>query len=414
VLALTGATVVDGTGQPPTRGCTVIIHGGVFAEVGHDVSCPADATVIDLNGLTVMPGLIDCHVHLGGLTVDKPGRAIGRVSFADMASFFWDYARNYSRRRRLAIENGVTTIRSAGDLYPHIIGLRDRIAAGSLPGPRIVAPGPTITAPGGHPASTIYRGNRYIVEHAIRQIADASTARDEVKRLAEGGVDCVKAIYSDIDPMDTRHRVPRLSLGVLEALADESHQHRLRLMVHTGGAGETLDAVRAGADSIEHGLLPGTDSTDFGDEVVAAMVERHTYFVPTLATAWAYSQTYPELFRALKETVKRLHEAGVMIAAGTDSGSPGVVIGRGLHKELELMAEVGFSPTAAIEAGTRQAAALLGKVAELGTVEPGKVADIIAVSGDPLKDIGDTKNVRLVIKDGKVVVNRVRQSGKSS
>jgi enamidase len=324
-----------------------------------------------------------------------------------MASFFWDYLHNYAHRRRLAIENGVTTIRSAGDHYPHIIKLRDKIAAGKLVGPRIFAPGPTITAPGGHPAGTIYKGNRYIIENATRQIAEVSSAREEVRRLVGGGVDCIKAIYSDINPMDITHKVPRLSLDVLEALADEAHQHNLRLMVHTGSPKETMDAIKAGADSIEHGILPGGDSTEFEDDLVKMMLDKGTFFVPTLAIAWANKDAYPDLFAGLKTTLRKLHDAGVNMAAGTDSGTPGVVIGKGLHKELELMVEAGISPMEAITAGTRNAADNLGKANELGTIEPRKLADIIAVSGDPLKDIRDTREIKLVIKDGKILVNRV-------
>jgi enamidase len=136
----------------------IIIDGKRIKNVGLVTSYPDNTNVVDLRGLTVLPGLIDCHLHLGGLTIDQPGKAIGKVSLKDMASFFFDYSRNYARRRRLAIENGVTTIRSAGDHYPHIIRLRDKIAVGKLSGPRIFAPGPTITAPGGHPAGTIYKG----------------------------------------------------------------------------------------------------------------------------------------------------------------------------------------------------------------------------------------------------------------
>jgi imidazolonepropionase-like amidohydrolase len=354
-----------------------------------------------------MPGLIDCHLHLGGLTVDQPGGAIGKVSFKDMASFFFDYARNYAHRRQLAIQNGVTTIRSGGDHYPHIIRLRDKIAAGKLSGPRIFAPGPTITAPGGHPAGTIYKGNRYIIENATRQIADVNIAREEVKSLAEGKVDCIKAIYSDINPMDVTKKVPRLSLEVLQVLADEAHNHNLRLMVHTGTPSETLDVVKAGADSIEHGILPGADSTEFNDNLIQLMLSKGTYFVPTMAIAWAYKDAYPDVFSGLKRTCKKLHTAGVKIAAGTDSGTPGVVIGSGLHKELELMVEAGIHPMEAIMAGTSCAADNLGKERELGTIEPGKLADIIAVYGDPLKDIKVTREIKLVVKDGKVLVNRI-------
>jgi imidazolonepropionase-like amidohydrolase len=407
VLNLTNGRLIDGTGRDPIEKISITIDGNRIKSV-EPVSSYSDKTdVIDLSGLTVMPGLIDCHLHLGGLTVDQPGKAIGKISLKDMASFFFDYSRNYAHRRRLAIENGITTIRSAGDHYPHIIRLRDKIAAGKLSGPRVFAPGPTITAPGGHPAGTIYKGNRYIIENAVRQIADVNSAREEVKRLVEGGVDCIKAIYSDIDPMDITHKVPRLSLNVLEVLADETHKHNLRLMVHTGSPQETIDAVKAGADSIEHGILPGADSFEFNDDLVRIMLDKGTYFVPTLAIAWAYKDVYPDVFSGLKKTVKKLHDAGVNIAAGTDSGTPGVVIGKGLHKELELMVEAGISPMETIIAGTRNAADNLGKASELGTIESGKFADIITVSGDPLKDIRDTREIKLVIKDGKILVNRI-------
>jgi imidazolonepropionase-like amidohydrolase len=407
VLTLINGRLINGAGRDPIEKISIIIDGNRIKSVEPIGSYPYKTNIIDLRGLTVLPGLIDCHLHLGGLTVDQPGKAIGKVSVMDTASFFWDYLRNYAHRRRLAIEYGVTTIRSAGDHYPHIIGLRDKIAAGKLSGPRIFASGPSITAPGGHPAGTIYKGNRYIIENAVRQIADVNSAREEVRRLAEGGVDCIKAIYSDIDPMDITHKVPRLSLNVLEALSDEAHHHNLRLMVHTGSAKETMDAVKAGANSIEHGILPGADSTEFEDELVKMMLDKGTFFVPTLAIAWVYKEAYPTVFSVLKTIVKKLHSAGVKIAAGTDSGTPGVVIGKGLHKELELMIEAGISPMETIMAGTRNAADNLGRASEMGTIEPGKLADIIAVSGDPLKDIGDTREIKLVIKDGKPLVSRI-------
>ena len=194
MFVLSNGTLIDGTGHKPIQKSIVIINGSRIEDVGSRIKYPEDTNMVDLHGLTIMPGLIDCHLHLGGLTVDKPGKVIGKVSLADMASFFWDYLRNYAHRRQLAIENGVTTIRSAGDHYPHIIRLRDKIAAGKLSGPRIFAPGPTITAPGGHPAGTIYKGNRYIIKNAVRQIADVNSAKEEVRRLVEGGVDCIKAI----------------------------------------------------------------------------------------------------------------------------------------------------------------------------------------------------------------------------
>jgi imidazolonepropionase-like amidohydrolase len=176
-------------------------------------------------------------------------------------------------------------------------------------------------------------------------------------------------------------------------------------MVHTGSSNEAMDSIKAGADSIEHGILPGGDSTDFDDKLGRMMLDRGTYFVPTIAIAWAYKEAYPDVFFNLKKAVKKLHDAGVSIAAGTDSGTPGVVIGKGLHKELELMIEAGLSPIEAIMAGTRNAAENLGKGSELGTIEKGKLADMIVVSGNPLEEIGKTRDIKMVIKDGVIVVN---------
>jgi enamidase len=407
MLVLTNGTLIDGTGHSPIQKATIITEGNLIKEVNLDNKYPSNSRIVDLHGFTIMPGLIDCHLHLGGLTVDEPGRAIGTVSFKNMVSFFFDYSRNYAHRRHLAIKNGVTTIRSAGDHYPHIIRLRDKIASGKISGPRIFAPGPTITAPEGHPAGTIYKGNRYIIENATRQIADVNSAREEVRRLAEGRVDCIKAIYSDINPMDITNKVPRLSLEVLHTLADEAHNHHLKLMVHTGTPAETLDAVKAGADSIEHGILPGSDSVEFNDDLIKLMLDKGTYFVPTLAIAWAYKDAYPDIFSGLKQTCKKLHTAGIKIAAGTDSGTPGVVIGKGLHKELELMVEAGISPMEAIMAGTIRAADNLGKVSELGTLEEGKLADMIVVAGNPLDKIEATRDIKMVIKNGLVFVNKL-------
>ena len=409
-LVLENATLIDGTGCEPVEDTTVVIVGDRISSAGTEVDYPAEASVVDLKGFTLMPGFIDCHVHLGAFVVDDPDWQFNALSFVPwFTSFLWDYFRSFARRRRLAIENGLTSFRSAGDIHPHIVQLRDRIASGKLSGPRIFAPGPIFTAPGGHPAGTIYRRNRYIVEHATRQVDDPARAREEVRKLAEEGVDCIKAIYCDQNLMDLDNRLPKLRLDVLAAMTDEAHLHNLRIMVHTGNPDDTRDAVDAGVDSIEHGLLPGTESTEFPDDVVKMMVDRGTYYVPTLAIAWANRKKFPELFHAAKRAVKHLHEAGVHIAAGTDSGTPGVVIGKGIHIEMAVMVEAGLSPMEAIITGTRNAAENLGRGSDLGTVEAGKLADMVVVSGNPLEEISRTTGIRMVIKAGEILVNRLNQ-----
>ena len=407
MLVLTNGNLIDGTGRDIVRNASVKITGNRIEDSGLGVEYPDNAEVIDVRNSTIIPGLIDCHVHLGGFTIDKPGQEIGKVTLAGMLSFTWDYFRNYKHRRQLAVQNGVTTIRSAGDLHPHIITLRDTIASGKLTGPRIVACGPTITAPGGHPASTIYKGNRYIAENAIRQIDNVDAARSEVRNLAEAGVDWIKAIYSDINPMNINQKVPRLSFELLEALADEAHNNNLRLMVHTGRINEMTDAVRVGTDSIEHGILPGNDSGGLNDRLIQSILDNGIFFVPTMAIAWAYKEMYPDFFSSLKSMVLRLYDSGVKIAAGTDSGTPGVVIGKGLHIELKLLVESGLSPMEAIMAGTRNAAENIGRLDETGTIEKGKLADLVVLHGNPLEQITNTGDIRMVIKEGVVLINKL-------
>lgn len=407
ILVLINGRLIDGTGRQPLEKATIVVNGNRITSIGPDISYPKEANAIDLRGLTIMPGLIDCHLHLGGFVIDKPGRPIGQISFFDFFPFLVDYFRNYAQRRKLATQNGVTTIRSAGDHYPHIIKLRDKIESGRLIGPRILTPGPIFTATGGHPAGTIYKGNRYIVEHATRQVNDVKSARKEVRKLVEGGVDCIKAVYSKTNPMDLTHEVPQLDLDVLAAIVDEAHGHSLRVMVHTGSPDETRDAVSVGADSVEHGILPGCNSAEFQDDVIKMMVDRGTYYVPTLAIAWAYKNIYPDVFSNSKKVLKKLHDEGVNIALGTDSGAPGVVVGKAVHKELELMVEAGLSPMEAILAGTKNAAENLGKGSHLGTVEEGKLADMIVVSRDPLEEISNTMGIKMVLKDGNILINRL-------
>ena len=409
MLILKNGNLIDGIRPQPVENAIITIDGNRFSSISQELNYPEGAEIIDLKGATVMPGLIDCHLHLGGFIIDTPGREIGKVSFFDAVSFFWDYFRNFARRRQLAIENGVTSIRSAGDNYPQIIQLREKIQSGKLTGPRIFSPGPIFTAPGGHPAGTIYRRNKYIVEHATRQVSDTSEARGKVQELVAGGVDCIKAIYSDINAMNITHKVPKLDLKVLEAIIDEAHRHNLRVMVHAGNPDETRDAVEAGADSIEHGILPGTDSIEFQDNVIEKMVERGTYYVPTLAIAWAYRETYPELFSAAMKVLKQLHDAGVNIALGTDSGAPGVIIGKAAHKEMELMVEAGLSPIEAIKAATINAAHNLGKGTELGAIEAGRLADMVAISDNPLENIGNIRDIVMVINNGEILLNRIGQ-----
>jgi len=383
---------------------TIVIDGGVIQTMAPDALVRGEAKVLDLNGLTVVPGFIDVHVHFGGFVVDDPD---WQFSYWSAFPFFLDAVSGFKKRRTLALGSGVTTVRSAGDNHPQILRLRDRIRAGKLVGPEIVAAGPIFTAPGGHPAGTIYKDNRYVVEHATRQVDDPDEARAGVQRLASDGVDQIKAVYGAVNPFDLDHPVPKLKRRVLQALVDEAHRCGLPAMVHVGTAKDAIEAVSAGADSLEHGILPGADSPECPAELLGAMADRGTFFVPTLSAAWAMKRMFPAALRNTMRWVADMHRAGVSIALGTDAGAPGVVIGRAAHRELGLLVEAGLTPSEAIAAGTRNAAGVIRRADHLGTIGPGRQADLVAVAGDPLENIRMTREVRLVLKNGAVVVNRI-------
>jgi len=406
MLVLTNARLIDSTGGPPVVDATIVLDGSRIIAAAPNTRHPSDAQVLNLHGLTVLPGLIDAHVHFGGFVVDDPD---WQFTYWSIVPFFLDYARGFKKRRILALESGVTTARSAGDNHSQILHLRDRIETGKLAGPRIVAAGPIFTAPGGHPAGTIYKNNRYVIDHATRQVDDPDEARVEVRRLATDGVDHIKAVYGGANPFDLEHPVPKLPPSVLQALVDEAHRQGLPAMVHVGTADDAMEAVSAGADSLEHGILPGADSAECPAELVNAMLDHGAFFVPTLTAAWAMKRMFPDALGHAMHWVAEMQRAGVPIALGTDAGAPGVVIGRSAHTELQLLVESGLTPTEAIVAGTRNAASIIRRADHLGTIEPGKQADLVAVAGDPARNIRASREIQLVVKNGTIVLDRLRR-----
>lgn len=269
-LVIRGGTLFDGTGASPQPGALIVIEADRIACVGTDCGIPEDARVIEADGLAVLPGLIDLHIHFGA----PAGQDLER----SFPSLMWDYARQRPGVRRAFLEAGVTTIRSVGDVvgtFGSILDVRHQVASGQLAGPRVYAVGPLFTAPEGHPAGTIYKGNPFLIENATRQVADPEEARIEIRELAGKGVDGIKAVYDGFGG-----RIPRLSLEVLQAIAEEAHRQGLWVAVHTGSAQEVYEAVRAGADTIEHGPL---DGSSLDAETIALMRSRDVTYVPTLA-----------------------------------------------------------------------------------------------------------------------------------
>jgi imidazolonepropionase-like amidohydrolase len=235
------------------------------------------------------------------------------------------------------------------------------------------------------------------VQAATRQPRSADDARAIVRALASGGVDLIKIVF-DSGRMGSRFgRVPRLDGEILRAAVAAAREAHLPVTVHWGNVEELPELIAAGPTQLEHaGYAPIPAS--LADQIASARI----VVDPTLTVLSAILK--PEEFASGPQlNVRQLHRAGVVITAGTDAPLYNLALGESLHRELELLVEAGLSPMEALQAATSRPAGLLQRAGEIGTIEVGKRADLIAVSGDPLRAIGNTRRVRLVIRDGRVV-----------
>jgi imidazolonepropionase-like amidohydrolase len=333
-----------------------------------------------------------------------------------------DYARLMPTQRRRLLEAGITTIRELGNIVGTARAIAQGIATGALAGPHLQAVGPIFTAPMGIPVATDLGGNVWVIEHGTRQVDDADEARREVGRLADDGFAGV-AVVSDSGIID---RLPRLDPRVLQAIVAEAHARGLWVAVVTGRVRDVREAVLAGADTIEHG--PVYDGPLPAD-VIDLLRTRGVTYVPALAggeafLGWVARAERPEGFPAASwealhsvvrergplgalapsfESVRTAASAGVRIGAGAGGATE---LSAELDRELALLVAAGLTPAAALRAATRDAALALRAENELGTIAPGKLADLVLVAGRPWEHIEDVRAVRLVIQAGRVVVDR--------
>jgi imidazolonepropionase-like amidohydrolase len=404
---LTGATLIDGTGAAPVPDAAVVIEGDRISGVGPraGLGWPADAEVIDASGRTLIPGLIDAHDHLAshgyGLAtrfgLDEP------ASTAHLRT---------ARVLAEALAMGYTTVRDAGGLDA---GFKLAVEQGLIPGPRLVLALQIISptggigdrvSPSGHDCCGAYDP---LLPPCVANGSDA--VRDVVRTMVRAGADVIKTATTGgassrpgHGPLDAA-----FSLAEMEALVAESHALGRRVMCHALGGPGLRTALAAGVDSIEHGCYLDEDATLLGQ-----MAVQGTFFVPTL-TVYVYHRESPaphvrERAVALHAhhvaSVRRALELGVPIAAGTDAG------GHGHPKnalELKYLVEAGLSPMQALRAATQGAAACLGLEREIGTVEKGRLADLVLVAGNPLDDVTlllDPARIELVVKGGAICADR--------
>lgn len=399
-VLITAGSLIDGTGKV-IRHPAIHVEGGRIVRVGaaSEVGAAADSQRVDLGDRVVLPGLIEAHCHLS--RNGEPDFMVPMIR--DFVSL---RALKAFAHARLDLMAGFTTLRGAGDIGYVDVALRQAIAAGLVEGPRVLAAGKVLCVTGGHRDGDFapgveFEGMAMIVDgaEAMRQ-----AAREQVKR----GVDWVKLMATGGVVSPTEPSVQQMTYEEMKAACDETRRLGKRTAAHAHGAAGAKAAIKAGIHSIEHGKY-------LDEEAIQMLLQHDVFFVPTLCGAYniiTYGKEMgvaPSIVEKAKpgwesqlRVFARALECGVRIVSASDAGGTCVRHGE-CARELELLVKAGMTEMQAIIAATKTAAELLALDREIGTVEPGKVADIIAVDRDPLKDITALGSVGFVMQGGRIV-----------
>ena len=410
-IVLKAARLFDGKSKALMQNGVVIVQGDKIVDVGNNLSVPDGARVIDLGDATLSPGFMDAHTHL---TLDYSGDYNQR-RLHELDLNVSEQAIRATLYARATVEAGFTTVRDLGSRFVASrefvdVALRNSINKGVIVGPRMLVATKGIGATGGHfdPTSG-FRDFLFGREPDYTDgIADGPDGmRKAVRFEVKNGADVIKAavsggVLSLADEVDT----PQLTPAEMAALVDESHRLRKKVAVHCHGEQAAREAIEAGVDSIEHGSF-------MKPETLTRMKNKGTFLTPTLmATEWIMSKldNYPPALQAKakaaaaarSEMFRNAVKMGVKISFGTDAA----VFPHGQNaKEFKLMVDLGMTPIDALKSATANDAELLGVSQKLGTLEKGKLADIIAMPGDPSSDITVTERVSFVMKEGKIIRN---------
>ena len=409
MIALKAERMFDGKSKTLVQHGVIIVQGDKIVDVGSNLTIPGGAKVIDLGDATLSPGFIDAHTHL---TLDYSGDYnLRRLHELDLDVS--EQAIRATTFARATIEAGFTTVRDLGSRFVGSrelvdVALRNSINKGLIVGPRMLVATKGIGATGGHfdPTSG-FRDFLFGREPDYTDgIADGpEEIRKAVRFEVKNGADVIKAavsggVLSLADEVDT----PQLTPSEMAALVDESHRLRKKVAVHCHGDQAAREAIEAGVDSIEHGSF-------MKPETLTRMKNKGTFLTPTLmATEWIRSKldNYPPALQAKAKAAgaarsdmfRSAVKMGVKISFGTDAA----VFPHGQNaKEFKLMVDLGMAPIDALKSATVSDAELLGIAQEVGTLEKGKLADVIAMPSDPTSDITATERVSFVMKEGKIV-----------
>jgi imidazolonepropionase-like amidohydrolase len=405
---LKAARMFDGKSSAVSTPGLVVVTDGKIAGAGAGASGPADAEVIELGDATLLPGFIDAHTHL----TMPYSEDYARAALDRLRKPIPEMALEAGVNARITLLSGFTTVRDVGSEYYLDAGLRNAIEKGLVPGPRMLVAVHAVGATGGHCDETGYREGALGPETGpdVGVVNGADEARRAVRLAHKYGATVIKTcatggVLSLADAVDT----PQLTQAELDALVDEAHALRLKTAAHAHGAEGAKRAIRAGIDSIEHGSF-------LDDQALDLMKQKGTYYVPTLMAVEGLSEQIakgvpipPAIKVKAEDAIAHVHATfqraiakGVKIGLGTDAA----VYPHGRNaEEFHQMVDLGMKPLDALRAGTSADAELLGLANKIGTLEPGKLADVVAVPGDPSENIRQTERVFFVMKEGVVYKN---------
>jgi imidazolonepropionase-like amidohydrolase len=397
------AKLIDGRAAQPVSDVTLVVAEGKISRIISGFATPQSGDrVIDLRKYTVVPGLMDMHTHL--MSQHSKDSYTEKFFMEDS-----EYALRSTVYARLTLLAGFTTVRELGDNGVNSVALRRAIREGWIIGPRIYTAGKSLATTGGHADPSNGQKGRFREDPGPLDgvINGPDDARKAVRQRYKDGADLIKLTATGgVLSLAASGQNPQFTNEELQAIVETARDYGMTVAVHAHGAEGMKRAVLAGVDSIEHG-------TYMTAEIMGLMKERGTFWVPTnMAGEWVAKKSaepgyFPEVVRpkaaaigpAIRSTFQQAYRAGVKIAFGTDSGVS--VHGENAH-EFELMVEGGMPPMEAIQSATLQAARLLKVEDILGTLEAGKLADVVAVDGDPLENISAMKKVVFVMKEGQV------------
>jgi imidazolonepropionase-like amidohydrolase len=400
-LLVANARVITGTGVVLNRASILIDDGRIVAVRPGNPTDRAARRTVDLTGRTVLPGLIDTHVHLLLGDATSPGYLMSQsagtgppLSQEALSAYL---EKTLPPRLQSYLSRGITTVASTGDYFPAILQVRQQTTTDPRVGPRVLVVGPVVCTTDGHPARTVCGGNRWCAERLAREVRTVAGVEAVVRELAEAKVDMIKMVH------DSGLRSP-LALELIDAVVRSAHDRGLWAVVHAGSVSEAGEALRAGADRLVH--PPALDTIQ--SEELATLLKPHGVSVASTLAISSVSDRHeesqgrrPRVLANVLANVRLLRRSGVGVAFGTDV--PMLSVGDAMDLELDLLREAGFSSSEIVQIVTKNAAAYLGILDKVGTVEPGKIADLLVVRGDPIEDLRTLRDVQLVLRDGQVV-----------